>query len=91
MLVYIFLVLRLAVSGITEELINFECCSSFIVTSSSLAKDFQKSFLGIYSQVCGLYNVHTICPRSLEPFYVVSYYMKWVKDFLDIYSTVDDV
>ena len=22
---------------------------------------------------------HTVCPRSFDPFYIVSYYIKWVK------------
>ena len=30
---------------------------------------------------------NTVCPRSCDPFYVVSFYIKWVTTFL-IYSNV---
>ena len=26
----------------------------------------------------------TVCPSSLDPIYIVAYYIKWVKNFLDI-------
>ena len=26
----------------------------------------------------------TVCPRSIDPFYITTYYVKWVQHFLDI-------
>ena len=33
-------------------------------------------FSDIYFEIS--YTYHTLCPRSSDPFYIVSYYIKWV-------------
>ena len=40
----------------------------------------QRSKDGIRSQYCGL-DIHTVCPGSNDPFYIVTSYMKWVTTF----------
>ena len=42
-----------------------------------------------YTKLSCLY--HTLCPISLEPVYIITYYIKWVKSFeLIVYRTGQD-
>ena len=38
----------------------------------------------------GLQVNHTVCPRSLDPFYIVNYKMKWIKTSWTYISAIDE-
>ena len=47
---------------------------------------FRSTIHGILKKIT-FYNRTTLCPRSLDPFYIAIYYIKWVKTSLT-YSTL---
>ena len=51
----------------------------------SLSPVLQHLEFAIHTSACGIWNsfsftnyLHTVCPGSSDPFYVISYYIKWV-------------
>ena len=46
-------------------------------SSASVDTDVTQVDTPNVDQVC-IFNRHTVCPRSSDPFYIVSYYVTWV-------------